>query len=321
MTEQYLNIAITGLSIHHSEELKTQLRNLIPQQYEIKWSTAADPTIDCLFIHENFYDTDGIQKIIQSRNFPWLKITKNTDHENLIKENTLSLPIVNHQSFSDWILQHLLNTNMTEHHEQYFEVNPKKTPYKLEYFSKMLDKERHSKLHLFDTLGTIAIIDVQKNIAWLNTEREQAFTDSGFGYDIASTSSFMKVSRKQAYILSDWLWQFFWDSPLFLKEMAPEDGHFKIHMWPKPPLDADRKIIFQLSSCFIQGGKVSKIASQLNIPLETAQRFIAANIATNNISKINIWDKHFNPPEAPAATEDSGFIKSFFGKLRKKLGI
>lgn len=115
MTEQYLNIAITGLSIHHSEELKTQLRNLIPQQYEIKWSTAADPTIDCLFIHENFYDTDGIQKIIQKRNFPWLKITKNTEHENLIKENTLYLPIVNHQSFFDWILQHLLNTNMTEH--------------------------------------------------------------------------------------------------------------------------------------------------------------------------------------------------------------
>ena len=73
----------------------------------------------------------------------------------------------------------------------------------------MLDSERNSKLHLFDTLGTIAIIDIQKNIAWLNTEREQAFTDSGFDYDIASTSNFMKVSRKQPHILSDWLWQFF----------------------------------------------------------------------------------------------------------------
>ena len=87
MTEQYLNIAITGLSIHHSEELKTQLRNLIPQEYKIKWSTAADPTIDCLFIHENFYETDGIQKIIQSRNFPWLKITKNNNNENILQEN------------------------------------------------------------------------------------------------------------------------------------------------------------------------------------------------------------------------------------------
>lgn len=320
MTEQYLNIAITGLSIHHSEELKTQLRNLIPQEYKIKWSTAADPAIDCLFIHENFYETDGIQKIIQSRKFPWLKISKQSHNENLIHENTLSFPIVNHESLSNWILQHLLDAS-NENQYQPLDTHSKKSTYKLEYFSKMLDKERNSKLHLFDTLGTIAIIDVQKNIAWLNTEREQTFTDSGFDYDIASTSNFMKVSRKQPYILSDWLWQFFWDSPLFLKEFAPEDGHFKIHMWPKPIKNLDRKTIFQLSSCFIQGGKISKIATQLQLPLETVQRFIAANIATNNISKINIWDKHFNPPEVPQVAQEESFVKSFFGKLRKKLGI
>ena len=71
----------------------------------------------------------------------------------------------------------------------------------------MLDTERNSKLHLFDTLGTIAIIDIQKNIAWLNIEREQTFTDSGFDYDIASTSNFMKVSRKQPHILCSALLQ------------------------------------------------------------------------------------------------------------------
>ena len=78
----------------------------------------------------------------------------------------------------------------------------------------------------------------------------------------------------------------FWDSPIFLKEIAPEDGHFKIHMWSKPASNVDRKTIFQLSSCFIQGGKISKIATQLNLPIETVQRFIAANIATHNLSKI-----------------------------------
>ena len=323
MNKQYINIAITGLSSKHSEELKTQLRNLIPQEYKINWSSAADPSIDCLFIHENFYDTDSIQKIIQSRKFPWLKITKRQQGQNLIHENTLSLPIIHHESLSNWILQHLLNTPietqshaLTEADTQY-----KKSPYKLEYFSKMLDQERNSKLHLFDTLGTIAIIDVQNNIAWLNTTREQDFTEFGFDYDIASTSNFMKVSRKQPHILSDWLWQFFWNSPLFLKEIAPEDGHFKIHMWPKPSQNLDRKHIFQLSSCFIQGGKISKISIQLDLPIDTVQRFIATNIATNNLSKINIWDKHYNPPETPQVSEESNFIKSFFGKLRKKLGI
>ena len=58
----------------------------------------------------------------------------------------------------------------------------------------MLDTERNSKLHLFDTLGTIAIIDIQKNIAWLNIEREQTFTDSGFDYDIASVNGNLKLT-------------------------------------------------------------------------------------------------------------------------------
>lgn len=321
MNKQYINIAITGLSSNHSDELKTQLRNLIPQEYQINWSSAADPTIDCLFIHESFYETEGIQKIIRSRQFPWLKISKQTHNENRLHENTLSLPITHLESFSNWIIQHLLHPSFENQQILPIETQNKKIPYKLEYFSKMLDTERNSKLHLFDTLGTIAIIDIQKNIAWLNTEREQAFTDSGFDYDIASTSNFMKVSRKHPHILSDWLWQFFWDSPIFLKEIAPEDGHFKIHMWPKPASNVDRKTIFQLSSCFIQGGKISKIATQLNLPIETVQRFIAANIATHNLSKINIWDKHFNPPEMPQITEEAGLIKSFFGKLRKKLGI
>ena len=82
MNKQYINIAITGLSSNHSDELKTQLRNLIPQEYQINWSSAADPTIDCLFIHESFYETEGIQKIIRSRQFPWLKISKQPYNEN-----------------------------------------------------------------------------------------------------------------------------------------------------------------------------------------------------------------------------------------------
>ena len=108
MNKQYINIAITGLSSNHSDELKTQLRNLIPQEYQINWSSAADPTIDCLFIHESFYETEGIQKIIRSRQFPWLKISKQPYNENRLHENTLSLPITHLESFSNWIIQHLL---------------------------------------------------------------------------------------------------------------------------------------------------------------------------------------------------------------------
>ena len=88
--------------------------------------------------------------------------------------------------------------------------------------------------------------------------------------------------------MQDWLWNLFWNSPEIIDNLAPEDGHYKIHTWPKPSDQSNRKIIFQLSACFIQGGKISKIAEQLNLSQNTVRHFIATNIAANNIEKINI---------------------------------
>ena len=73
MNKQYINIAITGLSSNHSDELKTQLRNLLPQEYQINWSSAADPTIDCLFIHESFYENRRDPKDHSKSSIPMAK--------------------------------------------------------------------------------------------------------------------------------------------------------------------------------------------------------------------------------------------------------
>ena len=88
MNKQNLNIAIAGLSLNHSEELKIQLRNLIPQNYMLQWVTATDPNIDCLCIDESFYQTENIQRIINKNCFPWLKTSTPSStqiqHENNI---------------------------------------------------------------------------------------------------------------------------------------------------------------------------------------------------------------------------------------------
>ena len=67
--------------------------------------------------------------------------------------------------------------------------------------------------------------------------------------------------------------------------------------------------------------KISKIAEQQNIPIHFIRQLIAANIAINNISKINIWDTHYTPPEVHETQADNSFIQSFIGKLRKKFGF
>ncbi|MFW1825205.1 hypothetical protein ACG9WU_18560, partial [Acinetobacter baumannii] len=103
-------------------------------------------------------------------------------------------------------------------------------------------------------------------------------TDFSFNYDLASTNDLLKVSRKESVILQDWLWNLFWNSSDFY-QIAPEDGHYKILFWPKPDDSINRKKIFQMSACFIQGAKMSKIAEQHDIPMLMIRRFIAANMA------------------------------------------
>ena len=320
MNKKSFNIEIVGLSIHHSEELKLQLRHLISHDYMIKWVTASDQNIDCLFIHEHFYETEGIQRLIRKNHFPWLKVSKSLKSQFQIENDTLFLPITEQSVLYDWIKHHLMNRTQ----ENYRLEEPSSTPLALlnkKFFLNLNDIENHSKLHLQDEMGTLAVIQPIQNIAWINPERATNSTNQSFQYDLANISDLTKVSRKSHFILQDWLWNLFWNSPEVLYNLTPDDGHYKIYSWPKPTDQFNRKVIFQLSACFIQGGKISKIAEQLQLPQNTVRHFVATNIATNNIEKINVWDKHYSPPSQEIRSEEKNAIKSFLGKLRQKFGF
>lgn len=325
MNKQYINIGIAGLSIHDSDELKNKISHLLPQSFSIEWKTASDINLDCLFIHEHFFETEGIQRILKTKHFPWLKIAKDDQRSGKVSNNTLYLPLQDTYELNQWINAHIIN--QTTHIENKQPIVPTMQqrlpdhhPYTESYFKDMVNTEKHSKLHLFDQNGTLAIIDANQNIVWLNPNNLVTTTDFSFKYDLASTTDLLKVSRKDKHILQDWLWNLFWQSSDFY-QIAPEDGHYKIKYWPKPFDCINKKQIFQLSAYFIQGAKISKISEQHHIPIQTVRRFIAANMASGNLEKINIWDKHYTPPEQVEKTEEESFIKSFFGKIRLKFGF
>lgn len=188
------------------------------------------------------------------------------------------------------------------------------------FFDDLYKTHKDDKLHLYDSFGTLAVIQLEKNQAWIPAIRLNTQTDFNFNCEIATTDALSKVDRKQTLILNDWIWNLFWNSEELAIALCPEDGHFKINYWPKPTDTTHKKIIFQLAACFIQGGKISTIATQLNIPLTQVRRFIGANITINNIEKISIWDKHYTPP-IQNEQEEVGFIKDFFSSLRKKLRL
>ena len=213
MNKQYINIAISGLSIHDAEELKGQLSNIIENKFNIQWKTATDINLDCLFIHENFFETEGIQRILNNKKFPWLKIAKNSSLSGKLENNTLYLPLHSSNDLNQWVDQYIINNDYTlpldeaapALNKAEYAILPANHPYTESFFRGMHDTELHSKLMLSDSSGPIGVIDIAQNLVFCNAEREQYQTDFQFKYDLASTTDLIKVTRKNSFILQDWI--------------------------------------------------------------------------------------------------------------------
>ena len=104
----------------------------------------------------------------------------------------------------------------------------------------------------------------QQNLSWLNKDRAETGTDFSFQYDFASTSDLLKVTRRETQILQDWLWNFSGIRP------ALHRSHLKVVII-KSTTGQSRlirciKTYFQISACFIQGAKISKLLSNMRFP-------------------------------------------------------
>ena len=75
MDSHCINIAVSGLSLKVSDELKILIRDLISNQYGINWVNISSNQIDLLIINENFLMLT-IFKIFLIRKISLFKITK-----------------------------------------------------------------------------------------------------------------------------------------------------------------------------------------------------------------------------------------------------
>ncbi|ENW16444.1 hypothetical protein L313_0272 [Acinetobacter haemolyticus CIP 64.3 = MTCC 9819] len=322
MNGHCINIAISGISLKVSDELKIELRKTIPNDFGINWINIADPNIDLLLINENFFDTEGIQRILKEKKLPCLKVSKGQGSCNIEENNTLYLPFQQTDALKNWIQLRLLSYLSHQQSQQpKTETVSTHNAVDAKFLTDMLDPE-NARLHLFDDHGTLAIIDTRSQVAWLEPTRIHTHTNHSFNYAFATTFDFTKVSRKVEYNLQDWLWNLIWYSHEFQTLAPVAEEYYKIDYWPQPMQSTDRKIILLLSACFIQGAQLNHVASHLNIPIQTVQQYIAACIASNNGSIISAADGHYlksNTVEQP--TEQQGFLNKFFGKIRRRFGL
>ena len=314
MNHTCINIAISGIGSTATEDLKIRLRQLLPDEIGINWTSIADQNLDCLLVNEIFYDNDNVQNII-NKNIPYLKVAKKNIQQQDTPENTLYLPILNNQALQDWIKINFAFEEITSSTAQDALSDPDLLK-DIQYFQKIYQQD-HRQLHFYDQFGTIAIIDHNMHFAWLEPTRTEFKTDLSVRFEDASTADFIKVSRKRQYNLEDWLFNLMWNSPQ-LCIYPNENNYFRIKFWPQP-LASDKKMILQLSACFVQGAEILAVANKLDIPLTTVQHFIAANFAIGNVEQISAKDSKFG--QQVLEKQEQSALKSFFGKLKSRFGF
>ena len=317
MNNKCINIAISGLSMSVSDDLKNKIRHAIPIDYGINWSNLSEPKIDILLINEAFFETPNIQHLINKYHFKILKVSKEKYHSGKIENDVLYLPLENEISLKQW----LESTFLTLFNQQTSatQASPKNHHIDLNHIHNMY-KPDNGRLHVYDDRGTLAVIDTRTEQVWVEPTRLMQHTDSSFNYDLAKTSDFVKVSRKKSFQMYHWLWNIFFKSADFI-QLSPQDGYFKLRYWPQPIQNKHQKDILRMSACFIQGAEINTVAEKLGIPKAIVRQFIAASIATKIIDEIPSHQSQFAQQENGMKTEEQGIIKKFFGNLRRRFGL
>lgn len=318
MQSNSVNIAISGLGINTSTELKLTLRRLLPNHFCINWTSITDENIDCLFINEVFFDHQHIQNLIQNKSLPYLKISKRIQ-EDSSDPNILTIPLTKENKFQEWVNLKLLNQININYTENNSISNADSHPKDFAFFNDIYNHES-GKLHITDKLGTVAIIDHKNHMAWLEPSRTEISTDQSIKYETASTNDFIKVSRKIQFNLEDWLFHLIWNTNNLLT-LPNIDQHYKINYCVQP-LDKDRKIILQLSASFMLGARIMDVANRFNISSEIVQKFIAGHLAIQNAKPLLERDCKFGKKvEIDEAVETQESIKSFFKNFKRKFGF
>lgn len=319
MNNQCINIAISGLGLTTSDDLKIRLRKILPTNIGINWISVSDQNIHCILINEMFFENDNIQRIIQNKKIPYLKIAKHTEHSESSEENLLCIPIYDENTLTNWVnvkLLHQTDQNIPIEAITDHKIHAETVATTIEYFADIYNQESR-KVLLNDKLGTIAILDHHAHLAWLEPTREEYKTDGVIQYKDAFTGDFMKVSRKRHYNLENWLFNFIWKNPN-LVEKPLLDKYYRLKFWVQPN-ETDKKLLLQLSAAFIRGAEIQQVAHKFNLPIATIEHFIVANMAIHNIDIITAKESQFDKAQSSeVSTENKGILKSFFSKLKNR---
>ena len=329
---QVLKIAIFGLNTTDLNQLKTQISLCLPANTHLKWVNIAEDKIDVLLVSDVFFNSIGIQKVLKEKVKRYLRLTKSNSDLGRIIADQLFYPFSDLQYLHEWLSQEVLPAIKPIESElndkQLYIDTRSKFPVALkpdatidEVFAEIFTP-RNGYIQLFDASGFIALIDTRTERVWV----EANMTGLQFNESLNQTYATSQVVQEQTegkliYDLRVWLWLILSQSSMIQLPKVELNQNFKLEIWPQFERDMRRRDYLKMAACFSEGANIEAVKQHLNSTDEKILNFVGCASLLQLGRIVESDEVKFSTEINLIETGQTNKLRSFFGKLRKKLGL
>lgn len=327
---QVLKIAIFGLNTTDLSQLKTQVLLCLPENIQPKWVNIAEEQIDFLFVSDIFFNSVGIQKVLKKSTKRYLRLVKSDHHVGQVIDDQLFYPFSDLKYLNQWMSQQdsVQPKNLEPKMQQPFYLDARdklpqvlKSNVTLEKVCTEIFTPRNGYIQLFDANGFIALVDTRTERVWVDEGLKVQFTHTlNQTYATAHVVQ-EKMQAKVVYDLRIWLWSVFSRSSMLQLPPIELSQNFKLEIWPQFEKDISRRDYLKMAACFSQGANINTVKQQLNLPDEKVINFVGTASLLQLGRFIELNEVKFSMQNSSSETAQTNKLKSFFGKLRQKLGL
>ncbi|WP_180184101.1 hypothetical protein [Acinetobacter sp. YH01020] len=325
------NVAIFGLNLETLDQMNNQLLLSVPTDVNVQWVNISSNEIDLLLVNDMFFDSPNIQRVIQQQK-SYLRLVKDVNQAGSIIEDKLFYPFTRLNQLVEWLEQRYFNYmgRQVNPIEDNFVLNSARNS-AAQYSQTKVDHKsvfneiftpRNGYIQLYDHTGFLALIDTRTERVWFEQNQELYSLKDTINQTYAKNSFVHEMIKdKTPYDLRTWLWQAISHSGDLDLPKVDADHVFKLNIWPQFEKSLDRKDNLKIAACFALGAKVQDVQQHLGISLERVKKFVAiaqtlklGELIEADAAKFSIEQKQENSGQVNK-------LRSFFGKLRKKLGL
>ena len=316
--KEEIKIAIFGLSLNVLDNIKQKLGLIYGDSVKLHWANIADHQLDILLVNDMFFSSPTIQSLVGSKRVPYLRLVNDGSKSGLIEGDVLYLPFSLSDEIKTWFNDRYLKVPIKIQPTMAQVEVPKQS--KADY-SKVIEEllnERNGNVQVFDSRGNIAIVNIKTEQVWVSPERNIKSTDATLNYTYATMQMTQSASAQQGLDLRTWLWNMLWFSPS-LDNKISSNTYYRLDYWPQPDSTTqDRQEIFKLAACFEKGANVNLVEKKTSISKDLIKRFVSVSLLTQAMVEISESEAKLKTNEDSVSVKP---LRSFFGSLRKKLGL